>query len=343
MPLPKETYSSFEKFTGEGHFIAVVKTERKLKNKKKEGKVETQFRQKTPDSSKWSEAWSLKPNLIENLSNSSPHFSPYARLSQKFSIKFLVTEDAYIKAEKGFDFWDRFDVSNPFMAGYQAGMSCGLSYPILQDNHYYIAFGMTVDYPEENTTVNLPTYFEPISGLSDPFLEQLRHAIKGSNKSPLIISAEAFFKNMKGFAEIELTSCEFDYYEYELSRKMLDYQRQKNLTAKIIDDYKIDKTDIYLADLTHQNLVRNNKLASDGDCRIGDRYLVTYRPVTPNPRHEYGVMKNRNTYLKFRFLPIIDEHIKTSRILTNYDIQGDELLKISNIKSWIKAGNTSDL
>jgi len=346
-PSQIQPYHSFENWKHkESGFIALVQAQAIPKKNKKKEPTGFQRSHFSSNNKNWSETHNIKLNVIENLNHH--NYDPLERilshrkLPTKFTYNFLKTEDSYIEQPKNFDFWDRFDVTNSYQEGYRIEFGCRLPYPIIQPNHYYVAFGRIYGSVAQGGYVATPHFLEPVTDPSDPFVQQIRDAISGNEMSPLKISPKSYFQRMTAYADIEIKDCRSDWQEYRYTQLDGGYKRPAVTFANILENYQIEPNKLFLNKLL--STTPSSKLVSDPPnykCNIGDKFLVVYRPVPLNPRHQFGVLKTRNYPLEYRYLPVTEDKVDRSQILTNYVIQGEDSISVKDIKNWIKSGKNS--
>jgi len=268
----------------------------------------------------------LDIQLIENLLGEAPDYSNhYLKRAPKFSEKKHAAEVRYASKPRPFGFWDQLSLSNPKVSWHGSTSSCGFSSSSTLDaDTYYIA----IKGPRSRG------YFEPITGLDDPLINDFRDIVRNATTSKIKRSAQNFFKRIDGYQDITITQCPVG--------TPAKYGKNYN-TADLVGEKAFKSKDSFKSDLT--KITMTNFFAHDGwsgydildTCRVGDNYLVI--------ESKYSNYRNfpQSIYMTFpadlRFLKIESGHIDTSKVKSNVKITGQNIIPASHVKSWIREAN----
>ena len=222
-----------------------------------------------------------------------------------------------------FNFWETLDIQSPVT---ELGVmvhdgNCRHLEPrlILRPKSLYLVFGYVYD---DKTTI---TEAVQIKSRRDPIVGAFRSVINDDVDAPNKMSPETYFKNMAGFAQVNIVQCpKKSDFRYKDSK----FTHPKDQIGKLFlseDSYAMKDSELNIQDfngyylqLEWENGRRN---ASSENCGYGDKLLIL--------KSHYN-----------KYLTITDGHINTKQIATNITITGDNLVAVSDIKNWIREANT---
>jgi len=137
------------------------------------------------------------------------------------------------------------------------------------------------------------------------------------------MTAETYFKNMSGFAEVSIHKCpgnnDFLYEDSQFTKT----EDQIDELFSVRDSYEIKDSDLNIQDFSfYLNKIKRRMMPN------------SFTSVTC----EYeDILVLKSSYDKY--LPIIDGRINTNDIATNITITGSNLINVSDIKNWILKAN----
>ena len=221
-----------------------------------------------------------------------------------------------------FNFWETLDIQSPVT---ELGVmvhdgNCGHLEPrlILRPKSLYLVFGNAYD---GKTTI---TEAVQIKSRRDPIVGAFRSMINDDVDAPNKMSPETYFKNMAGFAQVNIVQCPK---KSDFLYKDSKFTHPKDQIGKLFlseDSYAMKDSELNIQDfngyylqLEWENGRRN---ASSENCGYGDKLLIL--------KSHYN-----------KYLTITDGHINTKQIATNITITGENLISISDIKNWIREAN----
>jgi len=221
-----------------------------------------------------------------------------------------------------FNMWENNEIKSPTTLIGTGPDSCGRSYPalLLQPRERYLVIG-TIGSDGDPYIYSAAI----LETKKDPIISAIRKIAANADDAPNKISAEDYFKNMSGFAEINILQCpKREDFVYTDSR-FATAEKQIGTLVSFEDTFNVSTDRFDFRDIGHyQNQKTQNNNYSDkasAVCQYGHKYLHI-----------------KSSFDKY--LAITQGRINTDDIITNFEITGSKLVNVTNIKNWIREANT---
>lgn len=211
-----------------------------------------------------------------------------------------------------FDFWDNIKLPERMTFNGSNLDSCGngLKNIVIQDRQLYLLFGTQES--KSTSIYHAVPILSPENELVQAFRKISQNAIDAPNKYP----TQKYFSQMKGFADIRVLECPKPTdFRYEDSR-FVGPEKQNERLYSIRESF--NHKPIEFRDVMAYS---GNLHALNFECTKDDRYLAL-----------------SSRYPKF--LKIENGMIDVGDISTNIDIEGDRMIPVADIKTWIKAAQS---
>lgn len=232
----------------------------------------------------------------------------------------VISQDTLKTTEKknglNFEFWESLKIPSPKIKIVIEHDECNSVRPQLnlQPNSLYLTFG----YIWEDGSIHISDAIK-LKSKRDPIVKAFRRFASDDANAPNKMSAETYFKNMSGFAEVRIHKCPGnEYFRYEDSR-YTKTKDQINELFSVKDSYNVKDRNLNIQDFSFYL----NKING----------IVMPNSMTSITCGYESILVLKSHYDKY--LPIVEGHIDTNDIVTNITITDSNLVKVTDIKNWI--------
>ena len=266
----------------------------------------------------------LQHKIVKNLHgniSSIPDGNYIDVFQNKSSLDYIVISQDTVKTtdqEDGlsFEFWESLEIPSPKIKIVIEHDECDSVRPQLnlQPNSLYLTFG----YIWEDGAIHISDAIK-LKSKRDPIVKAFRRFASDDANAPNKMSAETYFKNMSGFAEVRIHKCPGnEYFRYEDSR-YTKTKDQINELFSVKDSYNVKDSNLNIQDFSFYLHKING--------------LVMPNSMTSITCGYESILVLKSHYDKY--LPIVEGHIDTDDIVTNITITDSNLVKVTDIKNWI--------